>query len=443
MWGLCALYRTAVVHQIREQITAHQKTIFLSGGVAGLMADEELRTSVLPSLASGARSLEQVGAFTPLLNYVSDSEIERGEREREKEIVRRRKRGNRARRGVAMPEREPQRTFRTPGIGFAPVDPANLTAQAILNAPTSRRAAAAAAQINIANMVASENRPEDMDPSSSPITAATMSLPQTSAPTAKAPKEPQPKGLFKAPEYPPSVLRPRAAAKAPTPSNAFERGYLLPDAVLDHAPPPAMSSRPPDSRADRERPDSVRRAREAERDAKEQEFKESQHPNYIDGVWHCTNCGCPDNLAVGRRKGPMGEKTQCGICGKYWHRHRKPRPIEYHAEAEYHQGLKDDAARQKAAAARKKSGRPPLAALMEKEESMGSDAKGETPRRVSSRSITRVQSPVTSDDSGDEAPLAAQQGRTNGSRPSPSEGVSTPDVSQGVRRLRASARDTC
>jgi SWI/SNF-related matrix-associated actin-dependent regulator of chromatin subfamily B protein 1 len=307
-----------VVHQIREQIAAHQKTLFLAGGVAGLAADEELRTTILPSLTSGARAMDQVSAYTPQLNYVSDSEIERGEREREKEIVRRRKRGNRARRGVAMPEREPQRTFRTPGIGFAANDPANLTAQAILAAPTSRRAAAAAAQINIANMVASENRPEDMDPSSSPM-AAYMSLPHAAAPAAKAAaaKEPLPKGLFKAPDYPQTVLRPRAAVKAPTASTAFTRGFLLPEAALDHAPPPAMSSRPPDSRADRPgAPPDARRARELERDAKEQEFKGSQHANYIDGVWHCTNCGCPDSLAVGRRKGPMGEKTQCGVCGK-------------------------------------------------------------------------------------------------------------------------------
>jgi hypothetical protein len=36
----------------------------------------------------------------------------------------------------------------------------------------------------------------------------------------------------------------------------------------------------------------------------------------INGVWHCSNCGCPESIAVGRRKGPLGDKSQCGTCGR-------------------------------------------------------------------------------------------------------------------------------
>ncbi|KAE9390635.1 hypothetical protein BT96DRAFT_335381 [Gymnopus androsaceus JB14] len=34
------------------------------------------------------------------------------------------------------------------------------------------------------------------------------------------------------------------------------------------------------------------------REPKETEELERQYPNYIDGVWHCSNCGCPESIAV-------------------------------------------------------------------------------------------------------------------------------------------------
>ena len=39
--------------------------------------DDDLQMSLLPSLVSGARSMEQVEAFTPILQYLSESEIEK------------------------------------------------------------------------------------------------------------------------------------------------------------------------------------------------------------------------------------------------------------------------------------------------------------------------------------------------------------------------------
>lgn len=40
-----------------------------------------------------------------------------------------------------------------------------------------------------------------------------------------------------------------------------------------------------------------------------------QHECYIDGKFHCANCGGPEGIVPGRRKGPSGEKTLCSQCG--------------------------------------------------------------------------------------------------------------------------------
>ncbi|KAG8767055.1 SWI/SNF chromatin-remodeling complex subunit [Ceratobasidium sp. 428] len=65
---------------------------------------------------------------------------------------------------------------------------------------------------------------------------------------------------------------------------------------------------------------------------------EGLHPNMIDGTWHCSNCGYPGSMAVGRRKGPLGQGTMCGEC--VLARARKPRPVEYSTSVEYHMNLK-------------------------------------------------------------------------------------------------------
>lgn len=275
------------------------------------MQDEDLRQSFLPSLTSAARPLDQVLSFTPLLNFLSDGEIDRNEKERDKDMNKRRKRNTRGRRGVALPDREPIRTYRTPAIGFPELDPATLALAAAANAPMSRRAAAAAASVTIANMVASEN--------------GTAFLPQVAMPSAVPTPMIQKdkktaKGHFKAPPYPASVLNSRALVVAPTGSTAADVSKL--PAPLENDPPPpivslssaaGVAAPPPDSKA--AKVITAKRAKELEREAKEKEFADGQHPNMIDGVWHCSNCGCPDSIAIGRRKGPLGDKSQCGMCG--------------------------------------------------------------------------------------------------------------------------------
>ena len=180
--------------------------------------------SLLPSLTSGARSMEQVSTFTPQLNYLSESELEKNEKDRKKELTRRKRKTTRGWRGVALLDREPPKTYRTPAIGFPEISPAALALAAAAAAPMSRRAAAAAASFTIANMVASENR-DGRDPTH-------LILPQTPiTPVVATPapaKEKKAKGLFKPTSYPSCVVRPRANVKALTPSTATDVSNLPP-----------------------------------------------------------------------------------------------------------------------------------------------------------------------------------------------------------------------
>ncbi|KAI7933813.1 hypothetical protein MJO29_016651, partial [Puccinia striiformis f. sp. tritici] len=75
------------------------------------------------------------------------------------------------------------------------------------------------------------------------------------------------------------------------------------------------------------------------------------HDPMIDGVWHCSNCGCPDQIAIGRRKGLGGKDTLCGECGKYIHRFKRNRPTLYNPSADYHTSLKLEADKAKQAIA--------------------------------------------------------------------------------------------
>ena len=298
--------RTGIAHSIREQVHTYQKSLFLVGHPSdgSVVQDDDLRMSFLSPVTSVARPMDQVQTFTPILNYLSDSEMERNEKDREKEMNKRKKRATRGRRGVTLPDREPIKTLRTPAIGFPDVDPAVLALAQAAAAPTSRRAAAAAASLTIANMVASENGTAVITP--------TLPMAMASAPTPSAPKEKKTKGLFKAPSYPPSVLHPRAHVTAPTMSTAADASKLPPPLEND---PPAPQPVPPPQDNRLPRVISAKRAKELEREAKEKEFADGQHPNFINGVWHCSNCGCPEDIAIGRRKGPLGDKSQCGTCG--------------------------------------------------------------------------------------------------------------------------------
>lgn len=271
------------------------------------MQDDDLRMSFLSQVTSVARSVETAQNHQPIINYLSDGELDRIDKEREKELNKRRKRNTRGRRGILLPDREPLKTHRTPAIGFPEIDPSTLALAAAAAAPTSRRAAAAAASVTIANMVASENGTAIITPSA-PVIQATPSLPQSKIPKAK--------GSFKAPTYPSSILKSRADIVTSTPSTAADASTFEPPIEEDPPLPPIpISVSAPDSRGNKVV--SAKRQRELEKEAKEKEFADGQRANIINGVWHCSNCGCPDSIAIGRRKGPLGDKSQCGACGEF------------------------------------------------------------------------------------------------------------------------------
>ncbi|KAJ7072654.1 SNF5-domain-containing protein [Mycena amicta] len=408
--GLGGEFKTAIAHSIREQLHAYQKSIFLVGP-----HDEDLRNSFLPTLSTGARAIDQVQAFTPLLNYLSDGELERNEKERDKDFNKRRKRGRGGRRGVLLPDRDPIRTCRTPAIGFPEPDPATVAAAAV-NAPVSRRAAAAAASVTIANLVASENGGPAFTPSVMP------SLP---APAPLVFKEKSVKGFFKPPPYSRAILRPRARATAPVPSSTAVDVSTLP-APLENDPPPRPTAAPRIVSERSSRPVTAKQKKEAEREAKEKEFAEGQRPNMVNGVWHCSNCGCPESIAVGRRKGPLGDKSQCGTCGKYWHRYRKPRPIEYNSSYEFHA----NGQKKEAEMARRRKGRPPNSTVPA---TPVDTSEPQTPRDEgpSRQSLTRDESPVSTTSSASEVPLA-QRVKSGGPTSSPAvqRNGAEPPVSQ-------------
>ncbi|KAL5520663.1 SNF5 [Sanghuangporus sanghuang] len=353
--GLAGEFKTAIAHSIREQAAAYQKSLFLVGHPSdgSAIQDDDLRMSFLSPVLSAACSVDQTQAHQPIINYLSDGELDRLDKEREKEANKRRKRNTRGRRGIVLPDREPIRTHRTPAIGFPEIDPSTLAIAAAAAAPTSRRAAAAAASLTIANMVASENGTTVLPPTN-PIPAA---------PALPASKLPKPRGSFKAPSYPSSILKPRANVTSATPSTVVDSSVFQPPIEGDAPLPASVPATPsaPQSKAN-QGPMTAKRQRELEKEAKEREFADGQRANMINGVWHCSNCGCPDNVAIGRRKGPLGDKSQCGACGKFWHRHRRPRPVEYHTDPEYHLNLRMESDRAKASA-KKRGGAAALRAL--------------------------------------------------------------------------------
>lgn len=174
----------------------------------------------------------------------------------------------------------------------------------------------------------------------------------------------------------------------------------------------------------------AKRAKELEREAKEKEYADGQHANMINGVWHCSNCGCPENIAVGRRKGPLGDKSQCGTCGKFWHRHRRPRPVQYNSDAEYHRNLLREAEQARVAAKRKRPQVPVFDDPPPETPAEDADIEPETPTRPVSEVWVEVPpgessarseaerrapaSPMSTTSSTSESPLAQRITRPNG-----------------------------
>ncbi|KAF9922357.1 SWI/SNF chromatin-remodeling complex subunit [Linnemannia zychae] len=112
--GLGGEFRTAIAHSIREQVQIHTKCLNLIGYSydGGSVHDEDLRSSFLPKITTILREEEAVEQFTPILEKLTEPEIDKLERDRERD-KRRKRRQTRGRRGVILPDREPSKTKRT------------------------------------------------------------------------------------------------------------------------------------------------------------------------------------------------------------------------------------------------------------------------------------------------------------------------------------------
>lgn len=308
--------------------------------------DEELREFFLPVLTSATRTSEQADWYMPKIHYLNDLDLEKMERDREKDI-RRKKRLGRARLKVGVLERDPPKTQRTM-LGATEIN-FGLPPTAIVTAAPSRRAAAQAASATIANLAAAENTdrpyPGYYPPMEhTPLRAVNPVPAPTSAPviiSAATPAKKQKNVILHAPLLNEDILPSRAKLELnrPTQSTSLR---------------PPVPGRPALSRARGEgegpshsrgggsstpgKPHSNRPPTAKEiNDAKIKEYAEGLHPVFINGKWHCSVCGCPEEIAIGRRKGPLGEKTMCGDCGKFYHRHRRPNDqVEYNTDPEYH-----------------------------------------------------------------------------------------------------------
>ncbi|KAJ3746559.1 hypothetical protein DFH05DRAFT_1458813 [Lentinula detonsa] len=212
------------------------------------------------------------------------------------------------------------------------------------------------------------------------------------------------------------LLEVQSDMTVPTPSTV---STLL--APLENDPPPSINT--PDRRFPR--PLTSRKLRDSEREAKEREYAEGQHANHIEGVWHCSNCGCPESIAIGRRKGPLGNKSQCGDCGRFWHRHRRPRPCTYSTDAEYHISLTKKKGSAATLRVQDSSVSTPIDDLSAPSTPARDRKKGrsESPSRQSPPA-SRAVSPIPSSSSASEPPLSQRVKSTNGTAGSTDAGES-------------------
>ncbi|KZO99191.1 SNF5-domain-containing protein, partial [Calocera viscosa TUFC12733] len=97
--GLAPEFKTAIAHDIREQVQVMRKSLIISGHTfEGPVLDAELRGAFLPPISPTAltRNADEAMQYTPILSQLTEAEIAREEAEREKE-ARRRKRQTRGR----------------------------------------------------------------------------------------------------------------------------------------------------------------------------------------------------------------------------------------------------------------------------------------------------------------------------------------------------------
>ncbi|GAA5908806.1 hypothetical protein JCM8208_006794 [Rhodotorula glutinis] len=290
--GLTGEFRTAIAHSIREQVEFYTRSLCILGyKKGGIVVEEDLRRDLLPPVPADTFRTDTADDFTPLLNQLTADEVERFDREHEREI--RRKRRQTKGRGVSLPERESVRTHRT-------------------LVPRSQPGHV-------------QYYRDERDNKHYP--QPELSLP---FPIVPKPVPPKPADLETNSTSPLKLLLTKDKAggagglAATAAANRFKKAQ---EGAAGGAESPAKP------RVDKKRP-VVKPLPSLE--------ELGLHEHIIDGQWFCANCGAPASVAVGRRKGPTGKDSLCGTCGKYFHRYKRQRPCTYTRDYDTHVRLRVD-----------------------------------------------------------------------------------------------------
>ncbi|KAJ1930220.1 SWI/SNF chromatin-remodeling complex subunit [Tieghemiomyces parasiticus] len=113
--GLSGEFLTAIAHSIREQLFTYTKSLLLLGypfDGSATLDDTDLHQALLGPFWTVVRPAAQLPDFTPQLAELSALELERKEKDDDRDI-RRKRRQTRGRRGILLPDREPLKTTRT------------------------------------------------------------------------------------------------------------------------------------------------------------------------------------------------------------------------------------------------------------------------------------------------------------------------------------------
>lgn len=322
--GLSGEFKTAIAHSIREQVEVYVKSLSLVEHQAGfLVPNDELRFSFLGPVTDPYRGSSD--EHTPILASLSPEELDKQEKEHERE-VRRKRRQTRGRRGVALPDRGPQRTARTivprQGVPMAqPFQDENdetvLPPQPIA-LPYRIEELQPVVQVQAANAA---GRPGGLAPDTIIIGPGGKRISELKDSAAAS----------VAGDSPPTPMRGGRLSRrfrGQTVDVSADNTPGPEDGPADDAPTPAASVSLP--AGGRKGARGRAKGRQLDRNVDDEEeqvpakpkeppafdwAKFGLHDIMIDGVWHCSNCGCPDDIAIGRRKGPGGNNTLCGECG--------------------------------------------------------------------------------------------------------------------------------
>lgn len=322
--GLPGEFRSAIAHLIREQLDAHARSLSSIRHIRGdQILHDELRNAFHSTLFEAIRS-DDVENWTPHLGKLDLVELEHRERERERQS-RRHKRGarNNRRNVVTLPDREPLRTSRTimpkPGAvleiaeNTGPDDPASVPSYEVASPYPLVPVKYGGPPPRMSSPLRRTVRKID------PITGAV--LVEAGAAALPLKMKPPPKRRGRPPMDPAAREAQAAAEGTPPPGTATSlNGSPAPGAPVAQVKKPV--GRPP----------------LIKKPAGWTRLEMTTHDNIIDGKWHCTNCGVPEPIAVGRRKGPAGPNTQCAECGKYFMSNKgRLRPCEYTTDPAFHQ----------------------------------------------------------------------------------------------------------